>query len=313
MGRILAFAAQASPFLLAGLALGGSMYRLVNHTFYASGKCKKVAVDNNLEKTLSPYLNSMVNKVADNFLSGKISPRDFAEIKFFLAETSEVYSRGSTKTRPCGFIGIPKHFLYQDTKDVRLEELPFPDTKDILDSDKQERLKESLCLSEQAKKFALTSEINSINTYYIHFKFFDFLPLLTGFTYTWVAVSDKLNRVPPLAQIGLICVIALLWTTIGYLFEDMYEQYRINKADRRTAALGDEYIQGGIEYFEKLLIRNQIVRETELISGKAPYNEDGERINKWYEYGRPFFNKRLERLRGLKKEELVDREEKTVS
>ncbi|KAH3719644.1 hypothetical protein DPMN_062494 [Dreissena polymorpha] len=119
MGRILAFAAQASPFLLAGLALGGSMYRLVNHTFYASGKCKKVAVDNNLEKTLSPYLNSMVNKVADNFLSGKISPRDFAEIKFFLAETSEVYSRGSTKTRPCGFIVPLQSFVIKDPDDFK--------------------------------------------------------------------------------------------------------------------------------------------------------------------------------------------------
>lgn len=54
--------------------------------------------------------------------------------------------------------------------------------------------------------------------------------------------------------------------------------YSVGKADSQVASLGREYIEGGIEYYERLIKRNKLIRK---LNKNAPFTEEGEKKEEW--------------------------------
>ncbi|WAQ95072.1 TM177-like protein [Mya arenaria] len=195
------------------------------------------------------------------------------------------------------FVGIPEHFQYSDVAQILAENSNF--TTDDINSD--DRLSSCLVLSESAKKFALTSEIHALNTYYIMFKF-DFVPLLSLYCFVWDKLQKKVEKGHPLIQIVLFVGLMVAVVALGYIFEDQYEKWRIVQGDTKTALINGEYLDGGREYLQKQIEMNKVLRYLNKNGGQMKYTEDGETVQNFFNFGIPSLHTRLENLERLRQE-----------
>ncbi|XP_052802363.1 uncharacterized protein LOC128232692 isoform X2 [Mya arenaria] len=297
MSSLFRAVAQYTPLALVGVSFVGGCCRMISHAYLASYISRKSAVNNDITSPLSAHLHNLVTEVADNFLGTLLTPKEFADFHFYLTTQPNMYSRGSTNTLPNCLIGIPEHFQYSDVAQILAENSNF--TTDDINSD--DRLSSCLVLSESAKKFALTSEIHALNTYYIMFKF-DFVPLLSLYCFVWDKLQKKVEKGHPLIQIVLFVGLMVAVVALGYIFEDQYEKWRIVQGDTKTALINGEYLDGGREYLQKQIEMNKVLRYLNKNGGQMKYTEDGETVQNFFNFGIPSLHTRLENLERLRQE-----------
>ncbi|KAH8010236.1 hypothetical protein HPB51_026288 [Rhipicephalus microplus] len=69
--------------------------------------------------------------------------------------------------------------------------------------------------------------------------------------------------------------VVALHATVYIGFKDAMSQYWDKKADSVAASLGRDYVEGGVEYYEKLLQRNRALRELLGDEGRKYYTSKG--------------------------------------
>lgn len=187
--------------------------------------------------------------------------------------------------------GIPEHFKYHDVDELPRKGVEEGDYDPIVTSN----LKLSQVLSDNAKRFALASELNSIDTMYILMKL-DFVPVLAVYYH----LGNRMPALPPAMLTGVLVAVAVVLVAVLYLFEDFYERNRIMTGDRKAAELGKDYLEGGIEYFEKQMQMNKALRELDKESGAKLYDEYGEIVKGFSDFGIPALQSRLDLLKRIK-------------
>ena len=183
----------------------------------------------------------------------------------------------------------------------------FDYTKFDMDSEAGHQYMKNILVSENAKKFAIAWQMNFVNSYYLIGK--SFIGISVFYLYFAESrrryarlfsknsvkriltksqkVSDKaLGYHKPLTemdnykilraynfylQIGLGIAFIVAYHVLYY----SYNWYMNKKMDRVTAELGEEYLQGGVEYYEKFLERNKIGRSM-MDFGERFYKENGD-------------------------------------
>jgi hypothetical protein len=210
---------------------------------------------------------------------------------FINSSDEKTSSLGSFAFRRGFLAGFPKIILFESTKEVQLDKLTVG--KKNLSPEQQlsksaQDLKNSLVLSENAKKFLIARELNrgllvipGIEEKYMMI----FLPMMYSLH---VYVYNHLN-------LGSASRISrLIWTGISLLFpsvvyitaRNIQKDSNEQRVDVAACSLGPTYAAGGIEWYSKLIMRHLAMRD--LLpndQGKLQYNLAGE------EYQPLFINK----------------------
>lgn len=175
------------------------------------------------------------------------------------------------------------------------------------------KLAESLILPEKAKEFAICREIlMTQNNKVIFESTYPFISLFFAYS-----LSQYLNRrlnlyAAPQALRGILYSIIGFFSIGSYfLFKDMTEVHYETQVDKKLCELGPEYIEGGIIFYEKLLQRNQALRELLGNEGQKKYTKLG---NENYSLRQPhialihrkqFFEQKLKEIKELYHDETL--------
>lgn len=140
-------------------------------------------------------------------------------------------------------------------------------------------LYESLIWSPQAKKYVLAHELHHLQSSYLYVKAFNILT----FTMVSLLVAPNVrsslkvgNRYVKLGAglLGSVCVALAGWLA-DELIDQTYDIRALNQAltaaDRR-----EEYAQGAVEYYDKIIQRNQALFKLLKQFGPSFYTEQGE-------------------------------------
>lgn len=145
-------------------------------------------------------------------------------------------------------------------------------------SESGQKFMETLILSEPAKKFSIARELVLTDNFRLFIKSISMTVTLIPM---YAFGSTLLNllpansfRVKVLAFFLLSNIGVFLWLAIRKTIEDYYQ---IN-ADHTLCKISEEYINGGIEYYDKLIERNLALRSI-IPNGQTMYAENGDDLS----------------------------------
>ncbi|XP_075037228.1 transmembrane protein 177 [Mixophyes fleayi] len=138
-------------------------------------------------------------------------------------------------------------------------------------------LRDSLTLSEDAQKFSLAREAvhAQINGPILQASV---APLcLSGVCLSSVACKQLLGLYSgPVLLRGVFNLVAVVvGFTLYFLCDDALNQWLEFKSDQKVATISKSYSQGGLEFYDKILARNQILRAIMGKQGEAIYAPSG--------------------------------------
>jgi len=147
-------------------------------------------------------------------------------------------------------------------------------------SDKSEfgqQFLKSLILSEAAKKYSIARELMLTDSHRIFFKSIlssvVLMPMYALGSYIYNGLPPNPAKVRTLAIVLFSNLGVLVWFFLRTATENFYQK----KADEKVCDIGEEYIKGGIEYYETLIKRNLALRNI-LPDGEQMYSKQGDQI-----------------------------------
>lgn len=124
-------------------------------------------------------------------------------------------------------------------------------------------LKSSLILSDNAKKYAICREILLRNTLQLYLQ--SCYPSFIMISLNYLSYLSKgylgIHNNPPLIRGMFYTVLTAFGFSLWFFIKDNTSLYYENLVEHQICALGQQYIEGGLEYYTKLLERNKALRE----------------------------------------------------
>lgn len=192
-------------------------------------------------------------------------------IKFFNVHDIEMFHAGSTYTKYGGLVGIPMNFEYNDIDQISNGNISIQSASLQWDAEATEEFHKSLVLSENAQKFAIAQQILKVVTFDPIIKGLNvFADAIIGIvTYELLCSKLKVTKQQrgknvlcmSIAAIGAFILISLTHNELDY--------YRETEVNEIMSKFNDKYIQGGVEYYEKLSQKNRALRV--LLGSKGTY------------------------------------------
>lgn len=184
------------------------------------------------------------------------------KIKLFNVHDVDVFHAGSVFSKHGAVIGVPANFEYKDLSYITDKTISFENSMVDWDSSAARKFRESLILSENAQKFAMALKTLTVKKagpiYHTGSLVLDIL--LAEAIHITICSALQLTEKQRSARFFCmgVCVIGayILWLVTSTAINQVMES-DINK---ELVRLGPEYVQGGIEYYEKLSSRNQALR-----------------------------------------------------
>lgn len=141
-------------------------------------------------------------------------------------------------------------------------------------------LKQSILLTEEAKKFLIARELERVKgSYFYPIAVYPAVNVACCF-YVYKLVVEKLGlRGAPSIRLFWVALSAIAWTALTILAVDSWRKRIDRKVDAAACAHGPAYARGGYEYYTKILSRNIALRNIMPGGkGKKTYNLKGEKI-----------------------------------
>lgn len=232
--------------------------------FEAYENKKPVVVPDQLNQKFHKVLNELEMEALDTTIS-----------KVFMSICPDVHHIGLTGSKYSFRIGLPLKFLYTSEADINPNmkiESKFIDWK----SEEGKALKESLVLSENAQKFAIAQEVfkSDMASFYLQLSY---PTLALVFLYT-IAVKGnekfQVYRKPLQARAVFYSGICFFSYGLYVLLTDKTQMMLEHMSLKKLSSLGKDYIEGGIEYFDKQLKINKVLRSL-LHDGEDTYASTG--------------------------------------
>ncbi|XP_043594430.1 transmembrane protein 177 [Bombus pyrosoma] len=192
-------------------------------------------------------------------------------IKFFNVHDIEMFHGGSTYTKYGGLVGIPVNFEYNDIGQINNGNVSIQSASLQWDAEATEEFHKSLILSENAQKFAIAQQILKVVTFDPIIKSFNvFADAIIGIAaYEFLRSKLKVTK-QQRAKNALCMSIAAIGTFIlTSSTHNELDYYRETEVNKIMSKLDDKYIQGGLEYYEKLSQKNRALRV--LLGSKGTY------------------------------------------
>ncbi|KAL8600579.1 hypothetical protein ACOMHN_062450 [Nucella lapillus] len=229
-----------------------------------------------------------------------------AGVELFTAYGQDVLHFGATFARQGAVIGVPINFKYRIISDVEKEKITLNNTNIDWNSAPGNKLLDSLILSEKARQFAIAREMFYVHTFHMYVN--AGLVCFSFFSAYWMGAAVNalygLSRRLPMASRGAVySFFAGAGATLYCFSSDSYSWYRDRKVDRQAAALGLDYAEGGVEFYNKQLQRNIALRALIGSEGGKRYTAYGNDIHFWRSPTMPLTSRRdalLETVKSLK-------------
>ncbi|XP_060815925.1 transmembrane protein 177 [Bombus pascuorum] len=192
-------------------------------------------------------------------------------IKFFNVHDIEMFHAGTTYSKYGGLVGIPTNFEYNDINHVNNGTISIQSASLQWDAEATEEFHKSLVLSENAQKFAIARQILTVATFDSIIKGVNLMVDAILGIGAYELLRSKLKVTKQQRGKNALCMsiaaIGALILTIRTNSElDYYREIELNEI---MPKLGNEYIQGGLEYYEKLSQKNRALRV--LLGHKGTY------------------------------------------
>ena len=156
-------------------------------------------------------------------------------------------------------VGLPYHFRYQKLSDIDFDRLTLKNQSIDWNSEHGEKFADSLILSNNAKKFAIAHEIYYVLDQHIGW---DSCLLLVNFGAAYCGYFalkefyQLKRRVSLFSRMTILGTFGLVALGVYNFMSDIYQRRRDWKSLKNTSRLGTDFIEGGIEFYNKLLQRN---------------------------------------------------------
>ncbi|KAF0771530.1 transmembrane protein 177 isoform X1 [Aphis craccivora] len=240
----------------------------------------KEANKNNKPVALSESLRKQYDNVIHDL---KLTEFKKAFVTPFTAKGIDPINVGCLNTRMGSYIGIPSIYDLNSTDDVSIlnaEDLNLQEQHTKLINNKSEfgqQFVKSLVLSEPAKKYSIARELILTDNHRILIKSIIpsivLIPMYALGHVMYYRLSQNPVRVKSLALVLVSNIGVLIWFLIRTSTENFYQK----KADEKLCDISEEYIKGGIEYYEILIQRNLALRNI-LPNGENMYSKEGDHI-----------------------------------
>lgn len=182
------------------------------------------------------------------------------------------------------------------------------------ESETGKKLADALILPEKVQRFAISREILMTQNYKV------ILESIYPFTCVFFVynLSQYLNKrlnlyaAPSALRGTLYTIVGLFGAGTYFLLKDMTEVHYETEVDKKLCDLGPDYIESGVIFYDKILKRNQALRELMGSEGESKYSKMG---NENFFIRQPrlalvhrkqYFEHRLKEVTGEKKEDLED-------
>ncbi|CAG2179498.1 unnamed protein product [Oppiella nova] len=189
-------------------------------------------------------------------------------MEFFLCSGTQVFSVGDLNTRSGAIVGLPHNFSYNTVDDIKLSEISiYGVNAEQLEPDSESaealnQLIQSLVLSENAKKFAITRELHLCNNDRVINGMLT--TIFTSFLGIGVAqqiiLSTRIRR-RHFQSLGLRLVFLGIGVFLYLVVREMCYYSWMSSADKAAIAQGEAYYDGAVEYYNKLLQREQALKQ----------------------------------------------------
>ncbi|CAG9861829.1 unnamed protein product [Phyllotreta striolata] len=189
----------------------------------------------------------------------------------------DVFSIGSSFSKFGSFIGLPINFTYEDTRTINTSKLKIREESIIWDSEPAQKLLDSLVLSENAQLYAMAREIKHRQT---------LKPLLNAAlsfqtVFLIYAVSRQINErfnfyaQPRSTRMLMYLLVGAFCGGIHAMGSDASQIYYEGKIDKELRQTDQAFVEGGKEFYEKILQRNKALRSLLGKEGERLYTVHG--------------------------------------
>ncbi|XP_053612301.1 transmembrane protein 177 [Plodia interpunctella] len=189
----------------------------------------------------------------------------------------DLFHAGSTSSKFGVAVGIPVNFTYKSVSDLENHDIRVNQEKIDWTSEYGQKLADAIILSENVQNFAICREIlMTQNNKVFYESAYPFMCVFVMYNLTQY-LNNRLNlyAAPKLVRGTLYGIIGLFGLGTYFLLKDMTEVHYETKVDKQLCELGPEFIESGVIFYEKLLQRNQALRELMGSEGQRKYSKLG--------------------------------------
>lgn len=293
--------AKTFPFAAGAFVSGHTCYTVYKQVFFVENECIKSSYYGNLTTPFDPHTEKAIDAVFDKLVF-VASGKQCALTQFYWSNKATVQHRGSTLSRFGTYVGVPIHFKYQDPSEVDLSDLESSFECSEKSSELLQRLKESLVLSENAKKFALASEFLNAHSFELPVRCNGIVFFILAYAILQNPLAGAVTYGTPQQVLAIFVALASSLFIVHYITSRTYFKYVRVSSDRKVAKFGDDFLKGGIEYFEKLAEKNKVLRELDPKTSGYLFEPNGDEVKSIINFGNVAISDRLTCLQKIDKE-----------
>ncbi|XP_047530334.1 transmembrane protein 177 [Vanessa atalanta] len=189
----------------------------------------------------------------------------------------DLFHAGSTSSRFGALVGIPINFTYKSLNDVEQQNIQVNQKTLDLSSEIGKKLGESLILPDTVQEFAICREMLMTQNNKIMFEStYPFVCIFLVYNLSQY-MNGRLNlyAAPLNVRVILYSIVGLFGLGSYFLMKDMTEIHYETEVDKKLCELGPNFIESGVIFYEKLLQRNQALRELMGKEGEKKYTKLG--------------------------------------
>lgn len=207
----------------------------------------------------------------------KLSPLECSMVKLYTVLGFDIHHAGSLLTNTGGILGIPLHFRYSAIEEFETSNMRFGDEEIKWDSPEGQSLKESLILSRDAKKFAIARNLSHLSTGEPFVKGAGSASIIGACYFLASGVNKKQNFYarPVGLRIMWYSLVSMFAYTMWVFGQDFPTCTYEKDADLAAIELGENYINGGFEFYDKILQRNIALRTLMGVDGEKLFTAGG--------------------------------------
>ncbi|XP_043508500.1 transmembrane protein 177 [Frieseomelitta varia] len=264
------------------LVIIGASTQLLPHTYFLE-RYRKFRARYDFEDNEIPVredIQRRFEEVVDDLNLSCSLKIEKERIKLFNVHDIEVFHAGSLYTKSGGVVGIPANFEYENINSITdgTISIQYPALNWDLEAIKE--FHTSLVLSENAQKFAMAREILKVATFDPIYKFCnvfgDMIIAIVGYDLLYSKLNGtKQQKVIQAFCISITAIVTFFLTALTHSALDTYREKEVNEI---MSKLDSKYIQGGVEYYEKLSQKNKALRVLLGTKGTYLYTPTGNQV-----------------------------------
>ncbi|XP_028143060.2 transmembrane protein 177 isoform X1 [Diabrotica virgifera virgifera] len=263
---------KVSYITAAALSSGALCASYLPHTLLL-GEYKKLVqlYKNGLSVPLTKEIESRFQKVLEIL---EIDPVDRHLYKPFHVVGFDVMSAGSSFSKDGVIIGLPINFSYDNPSTIDRTKMRINHETIIWETEPAQNLLKSLVLSENAQLYAMAREVLHRQTP----KPLIDTALNANLVISTYAICRTLNEKfnlydrPLSLRFGMYSLVALFSIGFYVMLKDVTQVYYEDKVDKELKKKNKIFLEGGKEFYSKLLERNKALRQLLGKEGETLYS-----------------------------------------